>query len=228
MVQVVFHDEFMPQESAPVFNSNPTEYLLYKLKAAGFVKSNCFVYMNDDFVINKPVQLTDLVSVDGKTVFNTVTHVSLPNGGYIDLPFGMWDIEEPGSRAFVTDPHVPYIVNVAAFEAYMEYCGNACTPFLQSRCKRIGPLPMDSYQQFLAIRHPYLLEFVSPLSAITMRVPLGLPGLSAPINKLLLNVANPKFVFIESHGGVEDDPAFLEFIKIYLTSSFPSKSAWEI
>lgn len=228
MVSVVFHDEFMPPEAAPVFNSNPTEYLLYRLKEKGFIKGNCFVYMNDDFIINKPLKFSDLVSETGQIVFHTVTHISLPNKAYIDVPFGMWDIQERGSAATITDPHVPYIVNVDAFEAYMAKCGDVCKSYLGSRCRRAGPLPMETYQQFMATDHSYLLEFVSPLLALTMRLPMGSPALSPWINKALLMLLNPKFAFIESHDGVEDNPAYVDMINSYLKDSFPTKSKWEV
>lgn len=228
MVQVVFHDEFMPPESAPVFNSNPTEYLLYRLKEKRFIKNDCFLYLNDDFLINKPLKMRDFITNDGRIVFYSVTHLALSNGASIDVPLGMWDIEEPESRAWIVDPHVPYLMHVAAGDRLIRDCGNECTEYLTSRCSRVGPMPIESYHKFLAHKHAYLLDFISPFSSYNMRVPLGLSGATVAATKLLLAFFQPKFVYIESHDSVEDIPEMRAFVIEYLSSSFPDKARWEI
>ena len=96
---------------------------LYLMKEKGFVEGDCFLYFNDELLVHKPLKLSDVVSEDGRVDFNTVTHLDLPGGGFIELPFGMWDIEISNPRAVITDPHVPYVVHVVAFKAYVDGCG---------------------------------------------------------------------------------------------------------
>ena len=64
--------------------------------------------------------------------------------------------------------------------------------------------------------------------AFTMRLPLGTAALTPVNNMRLINILRPKFVFIDSHGGVEDNPEFVHVIKTYLSQSFPEKSPWEL
>ena len=227
-VQVVFHDEFMPPESAPVFNSNPTELLLYNLKAKGFIKNDCFLYMNDDFFINKAVTIDDFLTEDGHIVFNSVSHLSLPGGGFVDVPFGTWDIEEPASAARITDPHVPYLIHGPALKKLLTDCGEECRPNLESRCSRAGPMPMDYLQDFLARKHAYLLDFVAPARSMTMRLPLGQTSLSPGFTRVLLRLLRPRFVYIESHDAVEDNHGYVDLIHQYLETNFPEKAPWEI
>jgi hypothetical protein len=226
MIQIAFHDEFMPAESAPVFNSNPTEYLLHRLVNTSFIQSNCFLYVNDDFFFNRPLTLRDFVTDDGRMVFYAVNHVPLPGDGFVDLPVGTWDLEEVDTNSWITDPHVPIIIHAEASQRMLDQCGATCN--VTSRCTREGPMPMNAYQEYLALQHAYLLEFVTPLTGMTMRIPLGLPGISAWFNEALLNCIRPLFVYIESHNSVEEKPEFVKFIANYLKSSFPDKAPWEL
>jgi hypothetical protein len=130
--------------------------------------------------------------------------------------------------ARIADPHVPYVINVAAFAAYLEFCGTACKSYLHSRCTRKGPLPISLYHQFLATRHSYLVQFVPPAFAFTLRLPVGSKKVSLEMDSFLLHLMGPKFVYIDSHGGVEDDPTFVAFVKRYLRTSFPTKASWEL
>jgi hypothetical protein len=255
LVKIVYHDEFMPAESAPVFNSNPTEYLLFNLKEAGFIKQNCFLYLNDDFFINRQLSLGDLIAGNGRLIFNSVIHLDTPfqvnslfggvndssfalsskdysdRKGFLDLPFGMWKINGEHQEehiAAIADPHVPYVINAEAFGSFMVECGASCQRFARSRCVRRGPMPMSSYQNYLATRHPELVQFVPPLLALRLRLPWGISGVSARVNDFLIKLVRPMFVYIQSHDSVEQDADYVFYIRKYLETSFPIAAPWEL
>lgn len=58
----VRHEEIMPQDSLPTFNSNAIELSIDKIKGL----SEHFVVFNDDMFLIKPVKPTDFFDVDGK------------------------------------------------------------------------------------------------------------------------------------------------------------------
>ncbi|OQS07927.1 hypothetical protein THRCLA_00079, partial [Thraustotheca clavata] len=141
-VHVTFHDEFMPAEIVPTFNSNPTEMLLHKMVEKGILDSNCFLYLNDDFLINKALAPSDIITEDGRLVLNSFIHVNLPYNKWMDGPYGLWSIEDP-NVAYVVDPHVPYVVHAEIMDLYIAQCGEECDKSMTTRCKRNGPLPMS-------------------------------------------------------------------------------------
>ncbi len=223
-VRVIFHDEYMPEGTYPVFNSHPIEYTLYLLKERGFIDTNCFVYLNDDFLIHKPMRMGEVISREGKIVFNTVSHVDLGIWSFIDLPFGAWD----PTKSFIVDPHIPYVINTAAFASFMEHCGAMCDRPMRNKCARSGPFPMAQYQTYLAHSHSYLLEFVPPIFGFTIRFPIGAGDMPAWLNRLLLDIINPPFVYLSSHGGLEEDQDYVNMIMRYFNENFHRVGSWEI
>ena len=58
-LEVVRHEDFMPAEVLPTFNSNAIEMYLHKIPGL----SEKFVYFNDDMVILKKLEETDLLVI---------------------------------------------------------------------------------------------------------------------------------------------------------------------
>lgn len=54
-LHIVNHDEFIPSEYLPVFNSNPIEINMHRIPDL----AEHFVYFNDDFLLNAPVEPED-------------------------------------------------------------------------------------------------------------------------------------------------------------------------
>jgi hypothetical protein len=225
-VSVVFHDEFMPAAIVPTFNSNPTEMYIHRLKEKGFLRSNCFLYLNDDFIIHQPHVLEDFITSDGRMVFYSFFHWSLPGNIWFDAPYGLWSLKDT-LHTHIVDPHVPYTINVDAMNAYLKNCGEKCIKNSLSRCSREGPLPMSSYHHFLATKHSELLDFLPPMSLFFKRLLLGIPGASAWTNEFLLNIFSPSFLYIESHEAVENNQPMKDFITSYLQNSFSILAPWE-
>lgn len=66
-IKVVFHDEVIPAEYLPTFNSNVIESFLHRIPGL----SDNFIYMNDDFLFGAPVTLKSFYKNDKYRVFNT-------------------------------------------------------------------------------------------------------------------------------------------------------------
>ncbi|BFU21114.1 glycosyltransferase, putative [Entamoeba histolytica HM-1:IMSS-B] len=62
-LRVIFHRDFFPKEaSLPTFNSNAIEAALGNIKGI----NECFIYLNDDMLINSPIHASNIFDKDGK------------------------------------------------------------------------------------------------------------------------------------------------------------------
>ncbi|KAL7717614.1 Glycosyltransferase [Entamoeba marina] len=61
-LHIVTHDQFIDSQYLPTFNSVVIESFLYKIKGL----SECFVYLNDDYMFGDTIQPSDLFTSDGK------------------------------------------------------------------------------------------------------------------------------------------------------------------
>ena len=73
-----------------------------------------------------------------------------------------------------------------------------------------------------------LVRLNSPWDGLFNRCPLGLTQISPELNGLLLKWFHPKFVYIESHDGVEELPGFVKLIGNYLKENFQQHCPWEL
>lgn len=73
-IQVVDHTDFLEAENLPVFNVNPIETNLHRIKGL----SEHFVFFNDDMYLTSPVEPTDFFSEDGKPKSRTAIMPILP------------------------------------------------------------------------------------------------------------------------------------------------------
>lgn len=59
-IKIINHSDIMPISSLPTFNSMSIEACIHKIKGL----SNHYIYMNDDFFINKPLKPSDIFKKD--------------------------------------------------------------------------------------------------------------------------------------------------------------------
>ena len=71
-LRIIYHKDIFPdaEEILPTFNSNAIESVMYRIKGL----NECFIYLNDDFFINSPIDVSDVFHSDGrmKVYFNTL------------------------------------------------------------------------------------------------------------------------------------------------------------
>eukprot|EP00668_Euglena_longa_P025847 GGOE01032314.1.p1 GENE.GGOE01032314.1~~GGOE01032314.1.p1 ORF type:complete len:443 (+),score=65.57 GGOE01032314.1:61-1389(+) len=252
-VRVVFHDEYVP--AAPVFNSQPFEYRFshfpnFNLTTGDGRPTNsslfgsCFVYMNDDFLLNGPLSPSHLVDDRGRIMSYLVEHVVFYQRGSfhigLDLPVGFWpmSLRQEGARGpNVEDPHTPYVMSRPLIrQAIAEGCpGNSSRLAMASRCTREGPPFMRMFSMFLG-RHAKRLLNPRPwwwlLVPLVRHLPIGASGLNIDFNLFLANLLafwRPLFLFLffPSHDNIEADAYKVQHIKDFLETRFPHPSPWE-
>lgn len=98
-IQIVKHDDYIPEKYLPTFNSNTIELVLHKIPNL----AEHFVLFNDDFFINTPVKGTDFFSLTGIPrdsgilspqipKENSITHITTNNLEIINKYFSRTDV----------------------------------------------------------------------------------------------------------------------------------------
>jgi hypothetical protein len=67
-IELVHHDQVIPEQYLPTFNSNVIESFLHRIPGI----SDNFVYMNDDFLFGAPVTLKSFYRDEKYRIFNTL------------------------------------------------------------------------------------------------------------------------------------------------------------
>jgi hypothetical protein len=83
-LRIVHHDEFIPKEYLPTFNSNVIESFLHLIPGL----SNHFLYMNDDFLFGNPLPPNAFMTNGKYKVFNTLFGENLKwrvHDGFLDI-----------------------------------------------------------------------------------------------------------------------------------------------
>lgn len=77
-IKIIDHSEIIDKQFLPTFDSNTIDWNLFKIPGL----SEHFVYFNDDFFINQPVQPEDFFSKDGKARDTVGQSIIMPIEGY--------------------------------------------------------------------------------------------------------------------------------------------------
>ncbi|MBQ0838067.1 Stealth CR1 domain-containing protein [Lactiplantibacillus pentosus] len=77
-IEIIDHSEIIDKQFLPTFDSNTIDWNLFKIPGL----SEHFVYFNDDFFINQPVQPEDFFSKDGKARDTVGQSIIMPIEGY--------------------------------------------------------------------------------------------------------------------------------------------------
>ena len=221
-VHMIHHSQLLPKTAFPTFNSQPTEYSIANFYALGIIPDKCFLYLNDDFLVMKKLEISDFIDSQGRVKLYAYQHRETPFG-WMDIPFGLNGYESD----YLTDPHVPYLINAPIMLEAVSAC-DTCNEIFASKCSRKGRFFADFYQTALLNKYDHgIVRFISPIEGFFNRAPLGLTSLSLRNNLKLIEWLDPKFVYIESHDDLENREGALELVKGFLTNSFPDSAPWE-
>ncbi|MFY0684084.1 MAG: Stealth CR1 domain-containing protein [Balneola sp.] len=217
-IQLVHHDEFIPEQYLPTFNSNVIESFLHRIPGL----ADDFVYMNDDFLFGEDTSIERFYN-DGKyTIFNTFFGENLRwrvYDGYRDL-IGLGIIE-----------HTPILIN-------KEFWGNAFNLFPDEaeatrRCKFRDDRNFFPYKLYRYYMLKYQRELSRPIP-ITELIKIS------KFHKLTNNLKKQKNFFSKmEQGGIEfyclnDDmgespnKAVVELVKEFLNYKYPNPSFFEL
>ena len=78
-VNIIYHDDIIPKEYLPLFNSSSIEMFLHKIPGL----SEEFIYFNDDFFPTQPLEYNDFFDGDGK-IYNHFQNKSVKPGYYLE------------------------------------------------------------------------------------------------------------------------------------------------
>ena len=74
-LRIIYHRDIFPDISVlPTFNSDAIEASMYNMKGV----NECFIYLNDDFLINSPIDVSDIFSEDGRIKVYQSTQLPMP------------------------------------------------------------------------------------------------------------------------------------------------------
>lgn len=87
-VQVVYHDQIIPSEYLPTFNSQVIELYLYKIEGL----SEHFIYFNDDCFVGKPMDKLDFYDQLGRPRVFCGNSFSISNKVNHDIGYNIFDL----------------------------------------------------------------------------------------------------------------------------------------
>ncbi len=82
-LQLVNHEDFLPEDALPVFNSNAIEVGMHRIQGL----SDCFVSFNDDIFLPNPVSPQDFYSIDNLPLDIGIFHPIAPDVRFNVIPF---------------------------------------------------------------------------------------------------------------------------------------------
>lgn len=143
-VNIVYHDDIIPKEHLPLFNSSSIEMFLHKIPGL----SDEFIYFNDDFFPTQSLEYNDFFDGNGK-IYNHFQNISIKSGYYLEnlknnttmasLSLGV--TEERNKINFPQHIMAPFI------RAEMDSCYNRTKNFIDYSISKVR-LPHNLTQYF--------------------------------------------------------------------------------
>lgn len=216
-VKIVHHDEFIPAEFLPTFNSNVIESFLHRIPGL----SEHFLYMNDDFLFGNPLP-PDAFMRDGKyRIFNTLFGENLKwrvYDGFQDI-FGLGIIE-----------HTPLFIRKSYWEEAFACFPDAAEATRKSRFRKpenLCPYKVYRYHMLknhadesVAVHLPELL-MESKFHKLTNNV----SAQRRFFNKMMENM--PDHYCLNDDFRVKPNPEVVEMARKFLESKYSNPSTFE-
>jgi hypothetical protein len=232
---IVHHDEFIPREHLPTFNSFAIVSNLHRLPGI----ARRFVYVEDDRVFGQPVQRSDFFDAGGRVrVYEAMRGTR--RGDQQDAPdVSPWNLALAcsnalldarfGSRRHRQLKFAPLAVDCASWIDMVNTWPNAFARTSASRFRSAGNVaPEHLYPHFLLatgrgarvprttmLRHAWY----QPLNNVT---PLQIAGMAR------LRWFAPKFACLNDNFGARPNAATVRVVKRALERWFPAPSAFEV
>lgn len=216
-IQLVHHDEFIPEQYLPTFNSNVIESFLHRVPGL----ADNFVYMNDDFLFGDDTSIDRFYKNGKYTIFNTFFGENLRwrvYDGYHDL-VGLGIIE-----------HTPILIN-------KKFWGNAFDLFPDETEATRGSRFRDDRNFFpYKLYRYYMLKYQKELSK---PIPITELIKITKFHKLTNNLKKQQKAFSKlREKGIEfyclnDDmrespnPDVVRLVQTFLEEKYPNSSSFE-
>lgn len=226
-LKIITHDQFIPKDYLPTFNSNTIEMFLQSIPGL----SEHFIYSNDDFIFINKTTPFDFFTKDGKKIKLAYEYVH--NTTPITFQYcckRTWDI----AKSLITGKDILTEKNYT----YIKQFHGAASPRLLTDCKncfkKLHTQILDSITTFRDLEknfNQYLFGYYSLLNNNAIRIVSNRIGNYTDINKgidyILDNIHNSpaKMLCINDTKKMTKD--FINQIYWNLDIKFPQKSIYE-
>lgn len=223
-IRIVRHEEIMPLESLPTFNSHAIEANLHKI--AGL--SNYFLYLNDDFFFYNNVKKEDFFLSNGVSISNLEPYgvvngvISKNNPDYINAAINGQKLLADKFNITPTQlhQHSPYALRKDILNEICSIYTEAVsvTTFNRFRSKTDISIPSFLYHHYSYIKKQ---SSISHLAACYI-------GYKKRVKIKKLVDKDAKTICINDGGSSYSDDKWNERIKYYLESTYKNKCEFEI
>jgi len=216
-IQIIHHDEIIPSEYLPTFNSNVIESFLHRIPGL----SDNFVYMNDDFLFGDDTNINRFYNNGKYSIFNTFFGENLSwriYDGYQDI-IGLGIIE-----------HTPILIN-------KKYWGNAFQLFPEeteaTRKSRFRDdrnlFPYKLYRYYML---KYQREFSKPIPITELIKVSKFHKLTNDLKKQRKFFSKMEKKIIEFYCLNDDmrdnpNPKVIKLVQEFLENKYPNTSSFE-
>ena len=233
-VTVVHHDEFMPAEVLPTFNSFAIVSQLQRLPGL----SRRFVYVEDDRLFGAPIAIGDLFAPDGRPlVYLKWRHTMRPERRD-DTRLSPWNRalacanhllnSRYGAKHRSTVSHAPLPVDAESWQAMIATWPDAFARTVASRFRDTGNVaPEHLYPHFLLEERRGVLVGVPTTFRRSAYHPLNNVTLLQRASFARLRAQQPKFVCLNDNYGDRPSAAAVAIARRFLETWLPTSSRFE-
>lgn len=233
-LRVVHHDEFMPAEALPTFNS----FAIVSCLAALPGLSRRFLYLEDDMLLNGPLAPGDLLAADGRPLLFPRRRRTAPAGLADDPAASPWNRALACSNRLLDGAygqarraainHVPLLIERGDFAAMEAQWPEALARTRNSRFRGPGNVAPEYL-------YPYRQLYEGRAVLGTRRDTLRVSGYHGLENSRLLNAAGlawarrraPSVLTLNDNFGASPRPAVVAAIRRFLDRLLPHPSRFE-
>jgi hypothetical protein len=232
VVRVVHHDEFMPPQMLPTFNSFAIVSQLHRLPGL----SERFLYVEDDRLFGRPVAQTDLFDDRRRPVVYLKRRHTIPPERRHDTRLSPWNRalaysnhllnERYGAKRRPTVSHAPLPIEVESWRAMIDAWPEAFAHTAASPFRDTGNVaPEHLYPHFL-------LEEGRARPATARRRtayhPLNNVTLLQRASFARLRLLQPTFICMNDNYGERPSPRSVAIARAYLRRWLPAPSRFEL
>jgi len=236
-IELIFHQDLFPDPSdLPTFSSQAIECHIHRIPGL----SERFIYLNDDFLFNRPTTPADFFDAEGRCIV------------YLDRRTVVWDTSSPrygvgvnaaarnssellekafGYRIENRVDHVPYALRRSVLEEIWARFPNALEAVSRQPFRHPDTITLTSClaQHYGLCTGTSTAETSSHLTYIKVKkMPLSpvLIGIRL-LWQLLKHARRPKFLSINDAGALDDSRLTEALIERFFRTSFPRESRFE-
>lgn len=225
-LQIVTHEEFIPEEYLPTFNSNTIEMFLPNLKL-----SEHFIYSNDDFLFINPTEVTDFFSKAGVPYI----YVTPKNNNVKENTFAACC-----KRSFdVVQDKINRRLNLDTEYRYLRQLHSSASPRLLSDCKLcfenlnteiLNSLTM--FRDFNVNLNQYMYAYHTLLQGLANPVTSSKMGIYTEAEKgedhIIDSIVNGPTKMLCVNDTKSMTPSIMAKVMSMMEQKFPDKSSFEL